>query len=601
MGEIGDHDRKRAGAAPPAHTLGGVKTTAHARQVTSTTSRRVLHLAAMALVIAAAYSGSLSGTFVSDDTVEVANKPLIRWLDGSHVREMFATFDGPNYMPITVLSFAANYRLTGPKPFGFHLGNLLLHTACALLVYALLLRLELQPDLACITALLWAVHPLQVESVAWISERKNVLSGVFFFAAFYFYLLFSQRPRVRTYVALLVLFLLAMLAKMNTMVLPALALAYEVAFRFRLRARDVLAAFPMFGIAAGVAWYNLAGNPIHGGDYHGGSALVTWLSSCVVVFRYLRNFLLPTDLSVLYDVPLHDSLLDLPVLLSVLGLVGLAVAVVFSVSTKRREGFWILWFAITLAPMLNLVPFRSMMNDRYMYLALLGPLALVTSASAALARGRWLRVPLAVGAAAAIVACTSLTYRRVEIWASPLAMWKDWILRVPYLPADPVYRQDDLDAKLAYLRDTVQRQPSQPIAQSNLGALYFENGRFAEAVAGLETAEKLAPEQPAILSNLGLAYAYAGRLPEAKAVLDRAAALDPYAFRTQLTLGRVCRVLDDSEGARRAYEACARIGPTNFNSSPYLKRDHDFLRALQAGQGQPAGGWRAQPGAQRRE
>jgi cytochrome c-type biogenesis protein CcmH/NrfG len=543
-------------------------------------------MAAMALVIAA-YSGSFSGAFVSDDTVEVANKPVIRSLDANHVREMFTTFDGANYMPITVLSFAVNYRLTGPDPFGFHLGNFLLHTGCALLVYVLLLRLELQPDLACITALLWALHPLQVESVAWISERKNVLSGVFFFAAFYCYLLFSQRPRVRTYVALLVFFLLAVLAKMNTMVLPAIALAYEMAFRFRLRARAVLAALPMFAMAAGVAWYNLVGNPIHGGDYHGGSAVVTWLSSCVAVFRYLRNFLLPTDLSAFYDVPLHGSLLDLPVLLSVLGLVGLAIAVVFLVSVKRREGFWILWFAITLAPMLNIVPFRSMMNDRYMYLALLGPLVLVTSGAAALARVRRLRMPLAVGAAAAIVACVSFTYRRVEIWASPLAMWKDWMLRVCYLPADPVYTQEDLGAKVAYLRQAIQREPSLAIARNNLGALYFENGRFAEAVQELEAARNLAPDQRAILCNLGRAYAYAGRLAEAKAALERAAALDPYAFQTQLTLGRVCRVLGDAEGARRAYEACARIRPTDFNSSPYFKRDHDYLGALQAGQVHP--------------
>jgi cytochrome c-type biogenesis protein CcmH/NrfG len=568
------------------------------RQVASTASRRVLHVAATVFVIAAAYSGSLRGAFVSDDTVEVANKPMIRSLDAHHVREMFATFDGANYVPITVLSFAVNYRLTGPEPFGFHLGNLLLHTGCALLVYVLLLLLDLQPDLACITALLWAVHPLQVESVAWISERKNVLSGVFFFAAFHFYLLFSQRPSVRTYVALLVLFLLAMLAKMNTMVLPAVALAYEAAFRFRLRARDVLAAFPMFGIAAGVAWYNLAGNPIHGGDYWGGSALVTWLSSCVVVFRYLRNLLLPIDLSVFYDVPLRGSLLDLPVLLSVLGLVGLAVAVVFSVFIKRREGFWILWFAITLAPMLNIVPFRSMMNDRYVYLALLGPLTLITSATAALARVRWVRLPLAAGAAVTIVACASLTYRRVEIWASPLAMWKDWALRVPYWAADPVYTQEDLAAKVAYLRQASHGEPSLAIAGNNLGALYFENGRFDEAVQELEAAGKLAPDQPAILYNLGRACAYAGRLPEAKAALEGAAALDPYEFRTQLILARVCRILGDAENARRAYEACARIRPTDFNSSAYFKRDRDFLRAVQASKGEPARGWRVPLGAQ---
>lgn len=552
------------------------------RHETAATASRwcFVQVAVIVLVTSAAYSGSLRGTFVSDDTVEVANRPLIRSLDGAHVREMLTTFDGPNYTPVTVLSLAVNYRLLGPHPWGFHLGNLLIHIAAALTVYALLQRLTPAPTVACIAALLWAIHPLQVESIAWISERKNVLSGLFFFAAFHSYLAFSERPRARTYCALVAFYLLAVLAKMNTMVLPAVCLAYEAAFRFRLRRLDVIATLPLFGLGALVAWYNLAGNPIHGGDYWGGSALVTWMTSTVVVFRYLRNVLVPTDLCVFYDVPLRDSLLDAPVLLSVLGLLGLMAAVIWSVRRKHPEGFWILWFGITLAPMLNIIPFRSLMNDRYMYLPILGPLALVCTAGSVLARRRSLRGPLLAGAAAVVVTCAGLTFRRVDIWANPFAMWKDWVARTYYMGGEPIFRQEDLEAKITYLRGIAVREPSLAVARGNLGAIYFENGWFAEALSQLQAARQLAPTQAVISYNLGRAYARVGRLQDAKSELERAAQLDPYAFMTHLTLARVSRAVGDATGERKAYAACARLRPTDFNSSPFFLRDRENLHAV---------------------
>lgn len=403
------------------------------RAITRVTSepsvrRPLLHGTAIALLILLTYSGSFGGAFISDDTQEVATKELIRALDWNHVRGIFRTFDGANYMPVTVLSFAVDYRLWGLTPAGYHFSNLVIHLLNALLVYALLRRLEMPPNAALIAAAIWGVHPLQVESVAWISERKNVLSGLFFFAAFHVYLSFSERPRVGTYLGMLGLFLIAVLSKMNTMVLPAMCLAYEIAFRFRLGLRDVLAAVPMFAIAAAVAWYNLAGNPIHGNDYWGGSALVTWLSSGVVVFRYLENLILPTDLTTYYEVRLRDSVFDPPVLLSLLGLAALAAATVSGILTKRTRGFWILWFGIALAPMLNIVPFRSMMNDRYMYLPMLGPVVLITAFLAECARGQRARYPLVVAAVVVIGAYAGLSYRRVEIWANPLTYWKDWML-----------------------------------------------------------------------------------------------------------------------------------------------------------------------------
>jgi cytochrome c-type biogenesis protein CcmH/NrfG len=529
-----------------------------------------------------AYSGSFDGEFVSDDIRRVRDNTLIRSLDWNHIREIFTTFDGANYMPIKVLSLAIDYQLWGPSPTGFHVTNLIIHIACALVIYAVLVRLGIPSGAACLTALLWAVHPLQVESVAWISERKNVLSGLFFFAAFYVYLGFSDHGRIGNYLGILVLYILAVLTKMNTMVLPAICLAYEGTFRFRLRARDVAASLPLFAIAAAAGWYNLSSNPIHGTSYHGGSAIVTWISSSVVVFRYLGLLLLPTNLMAWYHVPLRDSLLDPPVLLSVLGLVAIVATTVWLISARHTAGFWVLWFGISFAPMLNIfVPFRSLMQDRYMYLPMLGPLALAATYLSSVTHSPAARRGGAAAAGAAIVACTVLTYRQVEVWTNAMTRWKAAIVHQPWIPGDQVRVPEDFEVKVAYLRGALARNPSSAVIHSNLGAQYFSAGQTEEALTEFETADRLAPNDATILLNLGRAYGRSGQLATAEHVLTRAAGLAPYSFVTRLSLARVHLALGNADAARSELDACARIRP----ASPWAgSQERAYLRRLEAAQ-----------------
>jgi len=541
-----------------------------------------LPAAAIVLVTIAAYARSLFGEFISDDVQNVRDNELLRSLDWAHVRGIFTSFDDANYIPVKVMSLAIDARLWGPAPTGFHVTNLILHILCALTVWSVLMKLELPPVPACLAALAWAVHPLQVESVAWISERKNVLSGLFFFAAFRLYLSYSESPRARTYVAILALFVLAVLSKMNTMVLPAVCLACEWAFRFRLRRRDCLASLPLFGIGLLVAWFNLSGNPIHGSTYHGGSAIVTWLSSAVVVFRYLGNAFLPVRLCVFYDVPLRDSLLDPPVLGSVVGLLLLGALVAWCRRSRRRVGFWILWFGLTLAPMLNIVPFRSLMNDRYMYLALLGPCACV----AFLASGRALspglsRLVFALSAGA-ITVCAALSFARVGVFASELSLWKDWTPRLPYIAGDELYIQPDYEAKVDFLRAAMNGARYPARVENNLGALYFEADRTEEAIPLLESASAHEPGSAPILLNLGRALTRTGDLVRARQVLMNAVTAAPYDFLSHLSLARVELRLRNAAGARRELEACARIRP-NAAEAGYWARERDDLRRLEEG------------------
>ena len=546
------------------------------------TCSTLLHIALIVLLIFVAYSGSFDGAFVSDDIRRVRDNPSIRSLQWSHIKEIFTTFDGANYMPLKVLSLAVDYQLWGPTPTGFHITNLLIHISCAFVIYIILMRMGMRPPPAFLTALLWALHPLQVESVAWISERKNVLSGLFFFAAFYFYLGFSENRRIRTYLAVLGLYSLALLTKMNTMVLPALFLAYEATYRFRLRIRDLLVSLPFLLLAAVVAWYNLAGNPIHGTTWHGGSVVVTWLSTSVVFIRYLRNLIMPIDLHLWYEVPLYDSLKD-PVVLFSLSIIGtITAATIWLVYTRRQWGFWVLWFGITLAPMLNIiVPFRSLMQDRYMYLALLGPLALVVNYLVTAMNSPAVRRGLMTLVGAVILMYISLTYRQVEVWSNPLTLWTSGAVRFAF-PTDEIVRiPNDHNARVTYLRDALAVNPSSGILHNNLAVLHFNAGHIDDALPGMETAAKLEPENAVILLNLGRAYARSGRPRAAEQLLSRAVVLAPYSSVIRLNLARVYLSLGNTKAARYELDAYARLRPA---SSRIFHKERVYLERLEAAQ-----------------
>lgn len=541
--------------------------------------KRLAAVLGVVLLTAAAYSGSLNGEFVSDDLSGIRNNPLVSSLTWSNVREIFTSFDDANYMPLKVLSLAVDHSIWGPEPFGFHVVNLVLHISCAILVLCILLRMGFSPFAAFLVAALWAVHPLQVESVAWISERKNVLSGLFFFAAFRVYLEVSHHPRKWTYLLTLALFGLALLSKMNTVVLPALCIAYELSYNRRLRRDDLVAISPMLVMGALVVGYNLYGSPVHGDGFHGGSAWVTWMSSAVVVLRYAWHLLYPVDLTPGYDVVLYGSVFDAPVLIALLVLVGIAIAIAVLLSRANRNAFWLLWALITLAPMLNIVPFRSMMQDRYMYLSLLGPLALLGAGYDAVRR-QWLRRALDAAAITALVMCFFMTREQVEIWSSPFTLWAR---TATIVPMEAVGRGvgGGQPEKLAYLDAQLARNPDDATVRNNRGNLDYHAGDVEAALEHYEASRRLQPDEPHNLVNLGRVYLDLGRLEDARRALVRATELRPYSYSAWLHALRMHVAMQDASSAREAWDTIVRIRP-DAASAPALRRDRAALQRLTA-------------------
>jgi tetratricopeptide (TPR) repeat protein len=218
------------------------------------------------------------------------------------------------------------------------------------------------------------------------------------------------------------------------------------------------------------------------------------------------------------------------------------------------------------------------MQDRYMYLAMLGPLVLVASALDAACRSQAARTAAVGAAMAAIAACTVQTYRQVEVWDSPLSMWKEGALKRAAIPGEPPHPVEDYDAKVAYLRAALQGGPT-AVIHNNLGALYFQAGELAPALRELEAATKLDASHGTIALNLGRAYARAGRLDAARERLEHAARVEPYLSLARIALARVHLARGDAAAARRELDAHDRLRP----ESPWMtSRERAHLQRLEA-------------------
>ena len=235
------------------------------------------------------YFNSLKNGFVFDDPHYISNNYLIKALDSQGLWKLFSSFYAWDYLPLTQLSLSIDYWFYGLNPAGYHFTNTLLHFVNSLLVYHLALRISQSGRVAIWTSLIFLVHPLQVESVAWISERKNLLSFFFFSFSFLTYL------RRGTCLLSLLLFLLACLAKTTVVILPLLLVLYDTSFASKHLKNILLDKVPYFFISIGITLLTLLSHSSGGTlrEHPDNNPINTVFSMMVVFKEYLVKFLFP--------------------------------------------------------------------------------------------------------------------------------------------------------------------------------------------------------------------------------------------------------------------------------------------------------------------
>ena len=588
---------------------------------------------AVALVTAVVFAPVLRAGFVDwDDPINFLENPYYRGLGWRQLRWMLTANVMGHWIPVTWLTLGADFAVWGMNPFGYHLTNLLLHTASATVFYLVSRRLiglampTASPGIlslgAAAAALWFAVHPLRVESVAWITERRDLTSGLFFLLTILMYLKAHERPpAVRTgfRLAALAAAALALASKSIVMGLPLVLLMLDIYPLGRLgpRVRDWWTAqarpvwrekipFVLLAVGAAVAAYVIqrsAGylTPIDPVSRIGIVAYNVWF--------HVWKTVAPLDLGPIYELPVRANPLDPPYLLSAAG--GLAITASVWLLRRRWPAGLAIWafYLVMLAPVTGIVHTGNHLGaDRNTYIPCLGFALLVGALAMAvgLARRRGLLSPPVAMAALGVVAVwiaglALITRTQSSVWHDSETLWRYAIEVDPgcaicmhnlgvslgrrgefaeaqaLLERAIALRPDQSEFHGNYgplliqmgrrsdgitrLRYRLERNPRDVNARVNLGIALVEDGRAAEAVAELEQALRVRPDSVPALTSLGRALLADGRAEPARGAFERALAIDPASPFAHLGLARAHLARGDRAAAQEQIPALERLDP----------------------------------------
>jgi protein O-mannosyl-transferase len=504
------------------------------------TSRATEWLLAAALVatVFLAYQPAWYGGLVWDDDMHVTRPDLHTW--HGLWRIWFEQGASAQYYPVLHTAFWVENQLWGDATLGYHLVNLALHSAAALMVAWILRRLAVPG--AYLAAAIFALHPIQVESVAWMTEQKNTLSAVFYLAAMLAYFRFDETRRARFYAAALVLFVLGVMSKTVTATLPGALLVIFWWRRGRLEwKRDVMPLLPFFllGATAGLltAWWELEINQCVGPDFEFTPVQRLLLASRAAWF-YAWKLFWPTKLLFIYPRWQIDPRLGWQYvfpLAAVLLLAGLWAVRRWSRAPLAAA----LYFGGTLFPVLgffNLYTFQySLVANHYQYLACLGIITLSAAGLATLlVRWRlWGRPAGSIACLALLAVLAGLTWQQSRMYADIDTLYVTTLEMNPtcWLAENNLGNllaaRGQIDEAIIHLQKALELKPDLAEAHANLGRILADRGHHAEAIAQHQAALKIKPHEAVYHYNLAAALGQAGRTAEAVAEYQRALEIEP--------------------------------------------------------------------------
>jgi tetratricopeptide (TPR) repeat protein len=477
------------------------------------------------------------------------------------------------YYPVVHTAFWILHRLAGSNTLAYHVVNIALHACSAWLLVAILRRLEVAG--AALAGALFALHPVQVESVAWIAELKNVLSGVAYLLAALAWLRFDDTRNRRWYGLALGLFVAALLSKSVTATLPAGLLVVAWWRRGHLRWREdllPLAPFVVLAAAAAVltAWVERTFIGAAGEEFHL-SIVERGLVAGRAIWFYLATLAWPVHLTFSYPKWRLDPRVWWQVLCPV-G-VGLLFALLWRLRRYSRAPLAAFaFFVVTLTPALGFVsvfPFRySYVADHFQYLACIGPLALVAGGLARTASrwfsGRTLRAALSVALLAPLAAITWTQCSQYVDGDTLLAATLErnpssWMAHVNL--GMSLQKQGRVDEAMAHYRAAMAINPDSYEAHQDLALALETLGRHNEALKEAQTASRLQPAVPEVHEILGACYQSLGKLDDAVAEFREAIRLKPDYAAAHLNLGATLDVLGRTDEALPAYQESIRWDP----------------------------------------
>lgn len=510
----------------------------------------IFFLIVLVVMTFSAFWGIKDAKFLDmDDHVYVyENENIKKGITAETVKWAFTTLSLGFYFPVTILSHLLDVELYGLNSGAHHITSLIIHIISVCLCFIFLFKGTKNIFNSFFVAALFAIHPLHVESVAWISERKDVLSAMFFFLTLLLYLFYVEKPNVKRYLFVFFSFLLGFFSKPMIITLPFVLLLVDYwplnrfdFFAPKSEMRDkifkpIFEKIPFFILIPFLAYISyLAQKSVQAVvPVEALPVKLRIYNAFVSYFQYIRKAFLPYDLALFYPIPLKGVSESAAILSA--GIIAFLTVVVYIYGKRMKYLFtgWF-WYLGVLVPVIGLVQIGAQaMADRYTYISLEGIFIVVVWGIYDLTKGKKTMKKFAAGVALALlVVCFILTIRQVELW-------KD---------SKKIYGHSIKVTKNNYLM------------HYNLGGLLFREGETEKAIEHLEKAVFIKDDLGDVHLHLGYAYGKIGKIEESIESLKKALKYLPNSYEGHLNLGKAYETKGDIESAIAEYKSAVKLKP----------------------------------------
>jgi len=548
----------------------------------SSLSGNVLWPLAILLITCLAYLPVLRNGFLTswDDNRYVIDNPHIRDLSGENVLKLFTLYYDGHYHPLTLLSLGLDYRIGELDPQTYHTTNLMLHLLNTLLVYLFLLLLFRKKEIAVVAALLFGINTTQVESVAWVTERKNLLCAFFFFLSLISYTTCIRRGNRASYLASVVLFVLALLSK--AMALPLVGVLFIMDYlegRNMAGRKALLEKIPfilvavVFGIIGIIAQKHSWGEDLSQVPHPFFERLLYSVYAYVV---YIFHAVVPVKLSGMYPYPDHLSgPYIIRIILCFLALVAIVLALLYTFRRQKTVAFGILFYTVNIVLLLKLfeVPAGDyIMADRYGYMASLGLFIIIGHGFAWIReyRSRLVKVAGLVLAGYCFLLFL-LTFSRAQVWRDDISFFSDIIDKDPSIALAWNNRgairktRGDLNGALTDFSKVIEMTGDDYKAYANRGSVFLSLNQLDKAIADYDRAIELNAGLAELYANRGYARQNSGDLRGALDDFNIALRIRPDFAEVYSNRGTVRYIMGDLPGALEDYKTTLRQDPSYFN------------------------------------
>jgi len=536
---------------------------------------RVWHVGLLVAAVLIVYANALPNAFLWDDLYLVVGNPAIKsWenLPRLFVSDLFpAGIQSGYYRPLQALTYVVDYGVWGLSPAGFHLTSVTLHAVTAALLYLVGRHVLGSARAALAGALLFAVHPLHVEAVTYVSGRSDPLAAMLMLVAVLGFLRGDGRGRLASLAA----FFLALLAREAALVLPVLLLVLDRIVPGRAR-RPGLDYLPYGAVLA--VYLGLRAMSVEPGQVMVANAAVPLgfrlLTMAEAVVRYLALVVVPLGLHMERTVAPVASPLEPGALAALAAVAALIAGALWARARAWPLALGVAWFLVALLPVANVVPLATFMAEHWLYVPMMGLCLAAGWSVEQLARDAWRR-PVTAMFAIVVALYGGLTIRQNLVWRDARMLYEylrplaPESLRVRVNLAQAYQEAGDLERAHGAYEEVVRLHPDRPEtadALNNLGNIHREAGRLEVALATYDRALVLAPRQIAARNGRALALQGLGRVEEAERELAAALAIDPAAATTRSNLGNLYFRRGELERARDQYVAAIRLDPDHADA-----------------------------------